>query len=79
MNERLEARAENVLRNAYALARRTRAYRGMCLWGFVSDMTGHGSTYSKEICRDLGWNPDAEVGKYKLPNLRATDQQKVAP
>lgn len=66
MSDRLKARAETVLRRAHKELRRRNKYHGSPLWYFVSDMTGHGSAYSHEICRELGWNPNALI-KDPLP------------
>jgi hypothetical protein len=42
--------------------------RGQCnikgrsiAWGFISDLLGHGSGYSIEICRRLGIDPDRQM------------------
>lgn len=58
MSELLKARSVFVLRNAHRIiALDKRAYNRVPLWSFVSEITGHGSGYSTQICRDLGWEP----------------------
>lgn len=56
-----------VLKNAHRLFKRHAQFRGVPLWGFVSEMTGHGSTVSSEICVEFGWNPDQLTAKADLP------------
>lgn len=56
-----------VLKNAHRLFRRHPQFRGMPLWGFVSELTGHGSTVSSEICAEFGWNPDQPTAKAEMP------------
>lgn len=46
-----------IIRNAHRILRHTSAYRGAPLWVMVRDLTGHGSTVSKEICFECGINP----------------------
>jgi hypothetical protein len=59
---------ESLLRNAYRMCRRSRLWRGIILWAWVSEVTGHGSGYSEQICRELGWDPNMRVGpKADLP------------
>ena len=38
-------------------------YRNIPLWAFVSDITGHGSGYSSQICHECGWVPDQDGSK----------------
>lgn len=52
---------EILLRNAHRMLRRTNQYRKTVLWVFVSDITAFGATYSDQVCRELGWNPNAPV------------------
>lgn len=56
----IEDRAEGILKSAHRQLRRK--YKGRPLWSFVADMTGHGSTYSTQICKGLGWNPEQDAG-----------------
>ena len=44
-------------------------YRRSPLWAMVSDITGHGSTYSVEICLQCGYDPNQNCG---LENLKAS-------
>ncbi len=41
-------------------------YRKTPLWAMVSDITGHGSTYSVEICLQAGYDPNQNCGLAKL-------------
>lgn len=52
---------ERLLRNAFRLIRNVRRWRGMQLWVFVGEMTGHGSGYSQQICEELGWDYDMKI------------------
>lgn len=52
---------EDILRNAFWVTRNMRKYRGMNLWSWVGQMTAHGSGYSWEICKELGWDPDMRI------------------
>lgn len=38
-----------------------RSLRGMELWVWVSRMTGNGSSYSQQICEELGWPYDMKI------------------
>lgn len=52
-----------LIRSAVRLVRRQRSWRGQPLWSLVSELTAHGSTYSTEICRGLGFDPDHKIGE----------------
>lgn len=41
-------------------------YRGSPLWSLVSDLTGHGSTVSCDICTSVNLNPCQPCGGNKL-------------
>ncbi len=41
-------------------------YRGSPLWALVSDLTGHGSTISAEICQQAGYDPCQPCGSKML-------------
>ena len=56
-------RLEIIMRNAHKGMRRKSKYKGVPLWSFVSDLTGHGSTYSMKICKALGWDADQNTSK----------------
>ncbi len=61
-SELLDGRSrERLLRNAFNELRSSRHWRGATLWSFVSVMTSHGSGYSEQICKELGWDPDMEI------------------
>lgn len=63
---------ERMLRTAIHLLARTRSYRGVTLWAMVSAITAHGSGYSEQICKELGWDPDMRVWpKTTLPSKPA--------
>lgn len=49
-------RQKLVLTNAHKLLRRR--YKNVPLWSFISDLTGHGSGYSSDLCKACGWNAD---------------------
>lgn len=53
---------EYILRNAFLTMKDWRKWRGMLLWSWVGAMTGHGSGYSMQICKELGWDPDMKIG-----------------
>ena len=39
------------------------------MWSVVSDVTGHGSGYSADICRALGLDPDASFDRDRHDRL----------
>lgn len=62
VNEQFENRErETTLRNAFAITRRMLRFRRVPLSAWVSSITGHGSTYSKQMCKEFGWDPDMPV------------------
>ena len=58
--ERLNA--HRLIHGAHHVVRNWRQWRGQPLWTLVSEITSHGSTYSMEICEDLGFNPHHKIG-----------------
>lgn len=58
--ERLDP--HRLIYGAVSVVRRFRAWKGQPLWTLVSEITGHGSTYSMEICEDIGFNPHHKIG-----------------
>lgn len=50
-----------ILQNAHRQLRGR--YRGVPLWSFIADMTGHGSGFSAQIAKECGWNPTQDAGK----------------
>ncbi len=50
-----------ILRNAHRLLRSK--YRGVPLWSFISELTGHGSGYSCQVAKECGWDPCQDAGK----------------
>ena len=50
---------EIMLRNAHRLLCREPKFHSTPLWYLVSEITSYGSTYSNQLCRELGWNPNA--------------------
>ena len=54
-------RPKRLLLNAHSKMRNK--YRRIPLWSFVSDVTGHGSGYSSQICHECGWVPDQDGSK----------------
>lgn len=63
ISELLRDRAEFVFKNSVAIIRLRSKYKGQPLWTVVSDITGHGSTYSKLICNGFGWDADQYASK----------------
>ena len=59
----------HMLRITLLLLQRATNKRGP-LWSTVSEVTMHGSEFSKEICRALGMDPDAEFDKDTLDQLQ---------
>jgi hypothetical protein len=59
--ERLDP--HRLIHGAHHVVKRYRAWRGQPLWTLVAEMTSHGSTYSMEICEDLGFNPHHKIGE----------------
>lgn len=49
-----EYRQKQVLMNAHDKLRCK--YKGLELWVFIRDLTGHGSGYSSKICKANGWD-----------------------
>lgn len=49
--------------------------RGRPLWSLVRDLCGVGSGSGHAICRELGWNPDAD-GYESLPPEKENVQEK---
>jgi len=52
---------EHLLRNAFWALRDVRKWRGRNLESFVGAITGHGSGYSQQICKELGWDPEMTI------------------
>lgn len=64
---------EIILRNAFNWMQDKRYWRGMLLSTWVGAMTGHGSGYSEQICRELGWDPNMIIdGRAELPRRAPT-------
>lgn len=60
--ERLDP--HRLIYGAVSVVRSHRKWRGQPLWTLVSEMTGHGSTYSMEICEDVGFDPHHKIGDH---------------
>lgn len=61
-SELLDGRSrEIILRNVYLHMRDQRRWRGSLLWSWVGAVTGHGSGYSAQICKELGWDPNMRI------------------
>lgn len=52
---------EHLLRNAFNQLKWMRRWRGMQLWTLVGAVTGHGSGYSHQICKELGWDHEMKI------------------
>lgn len=75
-NLRMEGQnARAIIKNCHALLRHK--FRGSPLWSMVSQITGHGSGYSHEICKSANLNPSQECGRKALeddsPNDKLSD------
>lgn len=78
MSELLRQRDPEIfLRNAHRLLGDAPKFHSAPLWYLVSAITSHGSGFSAQICRELGWNPEA-LGHEPLPT-RATPPQPEKP
>jgi hypothetical protein len=55
-----------MLMNAHSQLKTKRDYNMMPLWGFVSRITGHGSTASVAVCEMFGWDAFQQTAKAKL-------------
>lgn len=62
-SELLDGRSrEIILRNTFNAMKHWREWRGRNLWSWVGAVTGHGSGYSEQICKELGWDPEMRIG-----------------
>jgi hypothetical protein len=59
-------RLECLIRNAHRLLRHRSQFRYSPLWSLVSEITGHGSTVSIEICKSVNLDPDQIMGRFKV-------------
>jgi hypothetical protein len=59
-------RLKCIIQNAHRLLKNK--YRGQPLWVIVSELTGHGSQISAQLCRQCGLEPDAKCGSKSLVN-----------
>lgn len=50
-----------VIVNCHRMLRKQ--YKGIPLWSAIADITSHGSGYSIQICKTLGWDPDQDGSK----------------
>lgn len=60
-------RARIIIKNAHALLRHK--FRGIVLWSLVSQITGHGSGYSSQICETANLDPFQKCGSERLKDL----------
>lgn len=72
-SELLDGRSrDKLLRYAFSMMKRERRWKGAQLWVWVAEITGHGSGYSCQICRELGWDTDMLITpKSELPRISA--------
>lgn len=56
-----------VIINAHAMLRRR--YKQIPLWCLVSDLTGHGSGFSADVCRSANLDPLQNCGAKQLIDL----------
>ncbi len=59
--------ARIIILNTHALLRSK--FRGMVLWSLVSNITGHGSGYSHQICETANLDPFQKCGVERLRDL----------
>lgn len=52
---------DGILRRAFREMRTVRRWRGSSLVTWIGVMTGHGSGYSYQICKELGWDPEMKI------------------
>lgn len=64
-----------------SVVKRFRAWKGQPLWTLVAEITGHGSTYSMEICEDIGFDPHHKIGDplERRPEPPARPAQETSP
>jgi len=63
---------EELLRGAFWTLKDVRAWRGRQLWTLVGAITAHGSGYSQQICKELGWEYDMKITPTaRLPERRS--------
>lgn len=64
---------EHLIRRFANMVANRGKWRGQPLWYLVSEITGHGSTYSVEICSGLGFDPHHKLGEPLQPPASAQD------
>jgi len=52
---------EMILRCVFHEMKNMRRWRGLTVWNWVGAVTGHGSGYSWQICREMGWDPEMKI------------------
>lgn len=52
-----------------------RQYKNTPLWSLVSDITGHGSGYSRDVCKSANLDPNQTVTARPLRDNEAKDEQ----
>lgn len=60
-------RLKCIIQNAHRLLKNK--HKGQPLWVIVSELTGHGSQVSAQLCHQCGFEPDAKCGSKSLVNL----------
>lgn len=65
--------ARIIIKNAHVLLRHK--FRGMVLWSLVSDITGHGSGYSAQVCESANLDPFQKCGVGGLKDLPPATQE----
>lgn len=63
--------ARTIIINCHAIMRNK--FRGSELWSLVSQITGHGSGYSVEICKSANLDPFQPCGVKHLRDLSKSD------
>lgn len=57
--------AKRIFDNIIDMVRNNRQYNNVPLWVLMKDMTNHGSGYSADFVREIGYNPD-QIVKHHL-------------
>ncbi len=52
-----------------------RQYKKAQLWSLVSDITGHGSGYSRDVCKSANLDPNQLITARPLKDNEAKDEQ----
>jgi hypothetical protein len=62
--------ARTIILNCHRLLGKTQRFRGVPLWGLVSQVTGHGSGFSADICVSANLDPQQKCGVKSLVDFK---------